>query len=180
MNDSSAQRSPTLWIVATALFAVATVGFAIWGFSTKSDLDDAEATVERQKQQLASQQDTAAAEEQQLAAFGRRERAAYRRVRRRLLREEAQAADLQKKVKDEAAALDQARTEVANAQGAERKEAARLKQAQAATRLAAACSASAVDALNRFFEADTAKAGAQAAVKQLESTQQECQTAAGG
>ena len=69
---------------------------------------------------------------------------------------------------------------MANAQGQDQKEEAQLKQAQSKARLASACSASSVDALNRFFDASTTKAGAKAAVAQLESTQQECQTAASG
>jgi hypothetical protein len=60
----------------------------------------------------------------------------------------------------------------------EAKDNARLKQEQSKARLATACSASSVDALKRFFDASTTKQGARKAVSQLESTQQECQTAA--
>jgi hypothetical protein len=99
-------------------------------------------------------------------------------VRRRLVRERAVAADLEKKVKTEAGDLDQARQEVANAKGRNQKEAAQLKQARAQTTLAVACSASSVDAINRFFDAPNPRAGAQRAVGQLEKTQQECASAA--
>jgi hypothetical protein len=67
---------------------------------------------------------------------------------------------------------------VANAKGRNQKEAAQLKQARAQTSLAVACSASAVDAINRFFDAPNPKAGAQRAVGQLEKTQQQCASAA--
>jgi hypothetical protein len=174
MNDSARGRTPTLWIAAAALFALAAIGFAIAYFSTKSDLDDADATIERQKQQLAAAEGAATSEEQRLTAFGRRERAAYRRVRRRLINEQATAAELQKKVRDEAAGLEQARQEVSDAQSESAKRAARLEQARAETRLAVACSASAVDALNRFVDAATPRAGAAAAVNQLQATQEEC------
>jgi hypothetical protein len=178
MNDSQRQGRPTTWIVIAAVCALAAVGLAIWGFTTKSDLDDAEATIERQQQELAAQRSGAAQEESRLRAFGRREREAYRAVRRRLVRERAVAADLEKKVKTEASELDSARQEVANADSQTQKQAARLKQARAATSLAVACSASAVDALNRFFDSAGPRAGAAKAVKQLENTQQECATAA--
>jgi cell division protein FtsL len=178
MNDSQRQERPTTWIVIAAVCALAAIGFAIWGFTTKSDLDDAEATIDRQQQQLAAQTEGAAQEESRLAAFGRREREAYRAVRRRLVRERAVAGDLEKKVKTEAGELETARQEVASADSQDKKEAARLKQARAATRLAVACSASAVDALNRFFDSASPRAGAAKAVKQLENTQQECATAA--
>lgn len=180
--EASAQGSarPTVWIVVAALCALAAIGLGVWAFTTKSDLDDANATIDRQQRQLAASRQTAEAEEQQLAAFGRRERAAYRRVRRRLIREDAVAAGLQKKVKDGAAQLKQAQTDVANAQGKSKKDDALLKQEQSKARLATACAASAVDALQRFFDAVSTRAGARKAVAQLESTQQECQTAANG
>jgi hypothetical protein len=171
---------PTVWIAIAAVCALAAIGLGIWGFTTKSDLDDANATIERQKEQLASGQRTAQAEEQRLNAFGRRERAAYRRVRRRLIGETAVASGLHKKIQDEAAQLQQARTEVANADSQENKDDAMLKQEQAKARLATACSASSVDALQRFFDSANTQSGARKAVKQLESTQQECQTASSG
>jgi hypothetical protein len=175
---SSKDARPTVWIAIAAVCALAAIGLGIWAFTTKSDLDDANATIDRQKQQLAASRQTARAEEQRLSAFGRRERQAYRRVRRRLIREDATAAELQKRIKDEAAQLQQLRTDVAKAQGTEKKDNARLKQEQSKARLATACSASSVDALQRFFDASTTKQGARKAVSQLESTQQECQTAA--
>ncbi len=165
------------WIVA-AVCALAAIGLGIWAFTTKSDLDDANATIERQKDQLASQSQTATAEERRLQAFGRRERQAFRRVRRRLVSERARAGRLQQKVQAEAATLQQTRQQVANAEGAEQREAAELARARAATRLAAACSASSVEALNKFLNATTARAGANRAVAQLESTQSQCQQAA--
>jgi hypothetical protein len=179
-SSSSSGPRPTAWIVIAVICALAAIGLGIWAFTTKSDLDDANATIAKQKKELASSQQAATAEEQQLSSFGRRERAAYRRVRRRLIREDVEAAGLQKRIKEEAARLQQAQTDVANAQGQSEKEDALLKQAQSKARLATACSASSVDALNRFFDASTTKAGAKAAVAQLESTQQECQNASGG
>ena len=175
---SSKDARPTVWIAIAAVSALAAIGLGIWAFTTKSDLDDANATIDRQKEQLAAGRQTAQAQEQRLAAFGRRERLAYSRVRRRLIREDVTAAELQKRIKDEAAQLQQLRTDVANAQGTENKDNARLKQEQSRARLATACSASSVDALQRFLDASTTQQGARKAVAQLESTQQECQSAA--
>jgi hypothetical protein len=175
--SSQAGSRPTAWIAATAVLALTTIGLGIWAFTTQSDLDDANATIDSQKKRLASTQQTAQAEEGRLEAFGRRERVAYRRVRHRLIRKDAAAAELRKRVQDEAANLDQARTEVTNAEGKDRKEAARLKVEQAKSRLATACSASSVDALQRFFDAANVREGARKAVAQLEATQQECQNA---
>ena len=49
MDDRSRGTRPTAWILATVVFATAAIGFAIWGFTTKSDLDDANATIDKQK-----------------------------------------------------------------------------------------------------------------------------------
>jgi hypothetical protein len=98
-------------------------------------------------------------------------------VRRRLIREDATATALQRQVKEESARLDQAREGVSTAQGAEEKNAAQLKEERARARLALACSTSAVDALNRFLDASSARAGARAAVRQLQETSAECESA---
>jgi hypothetical protein len=176
-NDSSGQRAPTLWIGIATVCALAAVGLGIWAFTTKSDLDDAEAKLDAQQKTLAAQRQVAGAEEQRLQAFGDRERADYRRVRRRLIAEDTTAADLKKKVENDAAQLDRANQDVRNAQGATETADVRLRQARARSRLAVACSASAVDALSRFNEASNPQAGAKAAVKQLSDTADECANA---
>ena len=55
MNSQAQGRPPTVWIVLTAVFALAAIGLGIWAFTTKSDLDDANATIDQQDQQLASE-----------------------------------------------------------------------------------------------------------------------------
>lgn len=166
-----------VWIVA-AVCALAAIGLGIWAFTTKSDLDDANATIDRQRQQIASSKQMAAESETRLRAFGRRERAAYRRVRRRLVRERAVAAQLERKVENEAAQLEQARRDVANAQSENQREAARLKEQREAAQLAVACSQGAVDAMRHFFDAANPRRGANRAIAQLETIQSECRTAA--
>ena len=91
---------PTAWIIATVALAIAAVGFAIWGFTTKSDLDDANATIDKQKTQLAAQSGEASQTERRLTAFGDRERAAFRRVRRRYIGEETKAGQLKQNIQD--------------------------------------------------------------------------------
>jgi hypothetical protein len=173
-NESSGRGSPTLWIGIAVVCALAAVGLGIWAFTTKSDLDDAEAKIDAQQKALAAQRQVAGAQEQRLRAFGDRERVDYRRVRRRLIAEDTTAADLKKRIENEAAQLDRANQDVRNAQGATETADAQLKQARARSRLAVACSASAVDALSRFNEASNPQAGAKAAVKQLSDTADEC------
>ena len=60
---SSKDARPTVWIAIAAVCALAAIGLGIWAFTTKSDLDDANATIDSQEQQLASGRQTARAEE---------------------------------------------------------------------------------------------------------------------
>jgi hypothetical protein len=177
MDDSQQGKRPTAWIVATAVLALVAIGFAIWGFTTNSDLDDANATIDRQKTQLAAQEGEATQTERRLRAFGARERAAFRRVRRRFIREEAEAGRLKQTIQKEAGEVQTARNETAAAEGQDEKDRAALKEAQQESQLSAACVKGAVNALDRFFNASSAKAGANAAVAELQSIQDQCQSA---
>jgi hypothetical protein len=177
MDDSQQGSRPTAWIIATVVFAIAAIGFAIWGFTTKSDLDDANATIDKQKTQLAASQGEASQTEKRLTAFGDRERAAFRRVRRRYIGEETKAGQLKQNVQKEAADVQDARSQTAAAQSQDEKNAAALKQAQQESQLSAACVQGAVGALDKFFNAPNARAGGRAAVAELESIQNQCQQA---
>ena len=177
MDDSQQGGRPTGWIVIAAICALAAIGLGIWAFTTKSDLDDANATIEQQKTELAAQQGEAAQTERRLQAFGARERAAFRRVKRRFIREEAQARNLRQTIKKEAAEVETARGQTAAAQGKDQKQKAALAQARQENQLSAACVQGAVNSLDRFFNASSARAGAKAAVAELESIQDQCQSA---
>lgn len=177
MNSQAQGKSPTVWIVLTAVFALAAIGLGIWAFTTKSDLDDAEATIDQQKQQLASEQQKASRQEAAEKAFGARAEAAYRRVRRRLLRARGEESNLRGTIEKEAGEYKQAQKQVAAANSQDEKEAARLKAAREKTDVAAACARGTVDAINKFFDAANARAGADKAMRELENIQTRCQSA---
>jgi cell division protein FtsL len=170
MDSQSQGGRPTLWIALTAIFALAAIGFAVWAFTTKSDLDDAEATIARQEQQ-------ATRTEQAERAFGERAERAYRRVRRRLLRARGEERNLHATINKETGELRQAQREVTNAQSDAERDAAELKHARARTEVAAACARGTVDAIDKFFDAESAKAGANRAMRELERLQSSCQSA---
>jgi hypothetical protein len=150
---------PIGWIALAAILALAAIGLGIWAFTTRSDLDDAEATIERQRRQIASEEQRAVRREEALRRVGRREERAYRRVRRRLIGERARAADLMRRVEREAGQLTQARQEVASAQSTTERRNAQLREARQERDLAAACTREALDSIGRFFEAASARAG---------------------
>ena len=177
MNSQAQGRPPTVWIVLTAVFALAAIGLGVWAFTTKSDLDDAEATIDQQERQLAAEQQKASRQEAAEKAFGARAEAAYRRVRRRLLRARGEESNLRGTVEKEAGEYEQAQQEVAAADSQDEKEAARLKAAREKTDVAGACARGTVDAINQFFDAASARAGADKAMRELEKIQTQCQSA---
>jgi hypothetical protein len=184
MDSQSQRRSPTVWIALTVVFALAAVGLGIWAFATKSDLDDAEATIEQQRRQLASgqrrleaQERRSTRQEQAERAFGERAINAYRRIRRRLLRARGQERGLRATIDKEVGELDQARREVADAQSANTRETARLKEARERTDVAAACARGTIDAIDEFFNAESAEAGANRAMRELERLRPRCESA---
>lgn len=49
-------------MIVSGVLALVAIGLGIWAFSTKSDLDDANATIDQQNQQRASEEQTAASD----------------------------------------------------------------------------------------------------------------------
>jgi hypothetical protein len=164
-------------MVISGVLALVAIGLGIWAFTTKSDLDDANDQLDAQRQAQTSEQEAAASEQERLTAFGDRERAAFQRVKRRFIREEAQARNLKATIQKESSDLDAARNQASAAEGEDQKTAAELKTARQQAQLASVCVQGAVNALDKFFNAASAKAGANAAVAELESIQDQCNKA---
>lgn len=183
-GSESRGSSATVWMAAAAVLVLAAIALAVYAFTAKSDLDDANATLDRanaaiarQDRQLAREERGAGSEEASLRGFGERERAAFRRVRRRFVRAEAKAAALKKTIDKESAELDRARSRASSAEGQEQREQTALNAAQQETQLSQACVQGAVVAIDRYFNASTARAGRSGVVKELESIQEQCKSA---
>lgn len=67
-QPSSSKRGARAWIVATIVLAVAAVGLGVWALSLRSDVDDKDAEIAAQQQQLEEQKGVA--EDLQKAAGG--------------------------------------------------------------------------------------------------------------
>jgi hypothetical protein len=164
-------------MIISGVLALVAIGLGIWAFTTKSDLDDANDQLDAQKQAQTSEQQAAQSQQERLTAFGDRERAAFQRVKRRFIREEAQAGNLKTTIQKESSDLDAARNQASAAEGEDQKAAAELNTARQQAELASVCVQGAVNALDKFFNAASAKAGANAAVAELESIQKQCNKA---
>ncbi len=174
-NEELGEQKPTLLIAACVVLALAAIGFAIWGFSQKSDLDSANDTIAKQQAQLSGETNAANATERQQAAFNAKTVAKYRAIRTRLLREEAKEGASQKRIQQEVADLKQAKQQVADADSAEEKQKAQLNQATQETQLAAACARGTIDVINNFFSSNNASRGAQRAMNKLQDLEPQCE-----
>ena len=55
--STSEQKPPWLWIGLSAALLIAVIGVVIWAFALQQDLDDANAQVETQAEQVEAQQE---------------------------------------------------------------------------------------------------------------------------
>lgn len=154
-------------MIISGILALVAIALGVWAFTSNSSLNDsdsdleaANATIAKQKRQLASQEQTAQTEEARLQAFGTRERAAFRRVKRRFIQEKTQEGRLKGTIDKEAADLDQARNEASSAESQDQRAKAALTVAQQKAQLSAVCVQGAVAAIDRFFSAASAKTNA--------------------
>jgi len=166
-GDGTGAKRPTLWIVLTAVFAVAAIALAIWGISKKNDLDDT-------KDKLAKQEQTASQTESKDVALDDAEKARYRAVRRRLIAARHEERDLNAQVHTERTQYDQAKTDLANADTEEERQKAQLNLLTQRHELAAACARGAVAGYTDLVDATTATAGAKKAIGTLEGLQSDC------
>ncbi len=164
-------------MIVSGVLALVAIGLGIWAFTTKSDLDDANDKLDASQQERSSEQQSAQSDEQRLQAFGARERAAFQRVKRQFIRGEAQARNLKATIQKESSDLDAARNQASAAEGEDQKTQAALNTARQQAQLASVCVQGAVSAIDKFFNAASAKAGANAAVAELESIQDQCKKA---
>jgi hypothetical protein len=98
-------------------------------------------------------------------------------VKRRFIRSEAQARNLKATIEKESSDLDAARNQASAAEGEDQKAQAALNTARQQAQLASVCVQGAVSAIDKFFNAASAKAGANAAVAELQSIQDQCNKA---
>ncbi len=171
------QSRPTLWIGIAVVCALAAIGLGIWAFSTKSDLDDANAKIDKLEQQSTSQEAAAASTEANDLAKDVAEKARYRRVRRSLISTRRQKENLHRRIQIESGQLSEARTQLANANTVAERRRAQLNVAQQERDVAAACARNSVAAMADFFDASSATVGARAAVKKLQTAQPLCEQA---
>jgi predicted nucleic acid-binding Zn-ribbon protein len=167
VNEKPGNKKPTVWIVLAGVLALVAIGLGIWVFSVNSDLDDTQATVDQQNEQLA------AAEEKGTEAVAGAKNA-YDDVSTELESTQQQNDDLEQDLETSASELDDATDAAADAQGEKEKADAQLKEAEASADTAKSCARAAIEAFGQVFEAPSLEEGIDAAVAEFQKLKPSC------
>jgi chromosome segregation ATPase len=159
-------RRPWGWIALAAVLAVAAIGLGIYAMQLNSDLDDADATIAEQEQAL-SARDTGG---QALDAIG----AAVGDVTSALGATQADVTALEQQVTAAADRFEEAQGNVAAAADELERTQAERDAAQAKVDVVQACAQSVIAGFTGVFEAESLRAGAEAAASELRALQPQC------
>jgi len=178
-------RSPWLWV--SLVLALAVIGLAVWGINTKSDLDDANTTIDHLQNQLGASAVTGTA----VAASYKN---AYNELEQQLGSSTADLSTTQAQLEDSQKAADQANEDAAKAKdkadkaanetdkaNAETEQAqAETKAAQEQTKTVTNCSQALLTSIGAVLQADDPKAEAEKQKSELEPIAADCKKALGG
>ena len=173
-SDSAPQtpaprKRPWGWITVAGLLAAGVVGLAIYAVNLNSDLDDANAQIASQQEQIDQTQDAGA--DVVAAAKG-----AYDDLSAQL---GAAQEDASQAAEQAAEKLDQAEQAAAEAQGTADEVQKQADAAQAKAEAAATCAQSFLSAFSGVFSGATLREGVEATVAELQALQPQCATALG-
>ena len=164
------RKRPWGWIAVAGLLAAGVVGLAIYAVNLNSDLDDANAQIASQQEQIDQTQDTGA--DVVAAAKG-----AYDDLSAQL---GAAQEDASQAAEQAAERLDQAEQAAAEAQGTADEVQKQADAAQAKAEAAATCAQSFLSAFSGVFSGATLAEGVEATVADLQALQPQCATALSG
>lgn len=165
-DGSDYQKKFKIAAGAAAVLGIVAIALGIWGFSTKSDLDDT-------KKELAAAQTTESSDTSTLDAL----KAKYGTIRDKLAGSEADDATLEADLKKAKSELDSANAQVDSAQSEEDKQQAQINQLEKQAQLAQQCAKSAVASLQKLFDEQQAGTGTSGTIDSLQKVEQECQEA---
>jgi chromosome segregation ATPase len=178
MNVMESEHPTRKWIIATVVLVLAVVGLGVYALSLRSDIDDKDAQIASQQQQLEEQEGVA--DDVQDAAAGLAEDAqqALGELGDRIDEIESQAAASQEETQaaiesaEQAAAAGKARADSAQDDVAEAN--ARADEAQAQSDAVAACARGYLSAIGGVFDASSLSAGVTEAMGDIEELNASC------
>lgn len=177
--DVLQQRQPQRkWIVATVVLLVAVVAVAAYALSLRSDLDDKDAQIAAQQEQLAEQQGVADDVREAAAGLGENAQQALGQLGDQLdeiqSQTEATQADAQAAIDSAEQAAADAKARAEGAQDEVEEANARAEEAQAQADAAAACARGYLSAIGGAFDAASVSEGVSQAMSDIEELNTSC------
>ena len=162
------RKRPWGWIAITGVLAACVVGLGIYAVNLNSDLDDANAQIAAQQEQIEDQ-----AEETSPASVAAA-KAAYDDLTGQL---DAAEQDATQAVEQAAEQLNQAEQAAADAKGTADELQTQADAAEAKAENAATCAQSFLSAFGGVFSGETLKDGVEATLAELQTLEPQCETA---
>lgn len=161
------RKRPWGWIAITGLLGACVVGLGIYALNLNSDLDDANAEIAAQQEQIDQAEETSTAS---VAAA----QAAYDELTAQLGAAQQEGSQAVEQAAEE---LNQAEQAAADAQGTAEELQTQADAAEAKAENAATCAQSFLSAFSGVFSGATLQEGVEATLAELQALQPQCETA---
>jgi chromosome segregation ATPase len=176
--DQQPQHPTRKWIVATVLLLVAVVGVGAYALSLRSDVDDKDAQIASQQQQLEEQQGVADDVEDAAASLAADAEQALGELGAQIdeIQGDAEATqeETQQAIEDAEQAADDAEARAESAEGEVEEANARADEAQAQAEAVGACARGYLSAVGSAFDAGSVSEGVSAAMSEIEALSGSC------
>jgi chromosome segregation ATPase len=166
------------WIIVSVVLLVAVVGIGAYALSLRSDIEDKDAQIASQQQQLSEQQGVADDVRDAAANLGDDAQEAFAQLGDQIDEIQSQAAatqeDTQQAIEDAEQAAEDAKARAESAQDDVEEANARADEAQAQAEAAGACARGYLSAIGSAFDAASLSEGVSAAMSEIETLNASC------
>jgi chromosome segregation ATPase len=177
--DEPPKHPARKWIIATVVLLVAVVGIGAYALSLRSDVEDKDAQIASQQQQLSEQQGVADDVREAAASLGDDAQQAFAQLGDQIDEIQSQAdatqEETQQAIADAEQAAEDAKARAESAQDEVEQANARADEAQAQAEAAGACARGYLSAIGSAFDAASVSEGVSAAVSEIETVNASCQ-----
>ena len=172
------------WIIATVVLLVAVVGVGAYALSLRSDIDDKDAQIASQQQQLDQQQGVADDVQDAAASLAEDAQQALGALGEQLDQLQSEAAatqeETQQAIEDAEQAAEEANARAESAQDDVEEANARADEAEAQAQAAGACARGYLSAIGSAFDAGSVEDGVSQAMSEIEALNSSCGDLLGG
>jgi hypothetical protein len=177
-HDEPPRHPARKWIIASIVLLVAVVGIGAYALSLRSDIDDKDAQIASQQQQLEDQQGVANEAQDAAARLGDDVQQAFAQLGDQIDEIESQAdatqEETQQAIEDAEQAADDAKARADSAEDEVEEANARADEAEAQAEAAGACARGYVSAIGSAFDASSVSDGVSAAMSEIETLNASC------